>query len=237
MKRFSVAAGALTSVLLIAVPAGAFEFTGSEAAVQYHNWFTSGPQKGIANANVGFELGDGLYGQVGATSALLFGAGGGLDFGSLDAHVGWRESDAFAAGGFVGLDSYITAGAPYDYHFGAEAAFTLGQVKGEVFAGRYVEAADPDLELFAGGDLEYAVNDRFSIGAGAFLNTEPGSWTEIYLDASARYTFDNNWFVEGIYSWQPQFGEHGVGVRIGFTFDRGVSFGNRNFTSLANSFY
>lgn len=237
MTKFQRYASALTIGMACAAPASAFEFTGSQASVQYHNWYTAGTEKAIGNANIGFELGGDLFGQVGATSAAILGPGGGLDFGSLEAHLGWHATETIDVGAFAGMDSYYGAGWPFDYHVGAEVAFSVAQIDGQVFAGRYFEAADPDLELFAGARLHYAMTDAFSIGAGAFVNSEPGNWTEVYLDANLRYSLNNGWFVDGIYSWQPQFGEHGVGVRVGYTFDRGVTFGNRDFTSLSNSFY
>ncbi|GKY88143.1 hypothetical protein [Sinisalibacter aestuarii] len=240
MKQKVLSTGGLVIGLLIASPASAFEFSGTDVSLQYFNWWTSAlnPQKAIGSANFGFELGSNLYGQFGATSAAVLGTGGGLDFGSMELHLGIHATDNIDFGVFAGVDHYLFGGAPFDYHVGAEVGFSLGAFEAEIYGGRYFEANDPAVEIFAGGAVSYAVSDAFELSAGLFYNAEPYTvWEEYYLDFAARYNVNENWFVEGIYSWQPQFAEHGVGVRIGFETDGGTRFTNHDFTSLANSFY
>lgn len=236
MTRLQKSLTATALGIVLATPVSAFEFTGAAVNVQYHNWYTANVQKAFGTAAAEFGLGENLFGQIGGTAAVDLGAGA-FDFTSVELHLGAPVSETVSVGAFAGVDDYVPIASPFNYFAGMEAAFAVDRLEGEVFAGRTFESFDPDLEIFAGANLFYNVTDAFGIGAGAFYNSEPANWQDIYLDVSARYTLDSGVVFEGIYSYQPQYGTHGIGIRIGFNTRGGVTFGNRDFSSLSNSFY
>lgn len=237
MKKFLLATAA-SALLAPAAMADGFTYHGAEIDGQF--WYNTNARGNFTThtvrATAQFAMFGGLYFIQPEASLYDWDFNStGISFGG---HVGVMPTPNFDVGLFATYNTWLSGGSG-DLIFGPEAKGTSGAVTWEAYLALFYNWGGGGLYGGVGrADIWYEVDERIDLhgGFGLYDSGRGGLTPQYTLGAAYDLTDSVNLAANYTYTDAGVGGNHGFGVKLTKTFDRGVTFGPRDYMSVRLGF-
>jgi hypothetical protein len=157
--------------------------------------------------------------------------------GEAAAHVGVEASPDVSLGAFAG--AAVWSSGPQFATFGAEAVAHVDNLTIEAYGAHVRDFGGTWWENHTDVMAMYDFGGNVSVGVGGHYMWDNTAGNFYQFRAAARYALADDMYVEGSYAYtNPNWTTpmHSVGLMFVKTFDKGVTFGSRDYAALWNRY-